>query len=411
LQLPVTKTKIAVADAFGGKLAVVDLAAGVVESVRSLPAHNIRGMSLSADGRRLLVTHQTLNPLGRAQFDDIHWGNLLTNDVRVLRLTAVLNPKADLLQGSDLVHLGAAGHGTGDPAGLAACGDRLAVALAGVGEVAVGREQGDAWQYVAVGRRPTSVVPSPDGRRLFVANTFSDSVSIVDLEKSSVLAEKPLGQRLELTSRDRGEMLFYDARLSHDGWLSCHSCHSDGHTSGLLADTLSDGTYGTPKRILSLRGVGDTAPWTWTGGVAKLETQVQKSIETTMQGPKPTPEQVRDLTAYLKILPPPPPPPVASVSAEAARRGLAVFARQNCSACHTPPQYTTPKTYDVGLSDEAGHKDFNPPSLRGLSQGGPYFHDGRATTLSDVFTQYRHQVKGKLGKQELDDLLKFLGTL
>src|SRR5207253_3207328 len=40
LQLPVADTnKVIVADAFGGKIAVVDVARGSVESVRRLPAH------------------------------------------------------------------------------------------------------------------------------------------------------------------------------------------------------------------------------------------------------------------------------------------------------------------------------------------------------------------------------------
>ena len=38
--------------------------------------------------------------------------------------------------------------------------------------------------------------------------------------------------------------------------MSCHSCHTDGHTSGRLADTLGDDTFGTPKRVLSLLGLG-----------------------------------------------------------------------------------------------------------------------------------------------------------
>jgi YVTN family beta-propeller protein len=410
-QLLSNDTKLVVADAFGGRLAVVDLDRGVLESVRALPAHNVRGLALSADGRYLLLTQQTLNPLARAHFDDIHWGNLLTNYVQSLRLTAVLDPKADLLQGSSLAPLGDAGHGTGDPAGLATCDGRMAIALAGVNEVAVGRAQGDDWQYIAVGRRPTALTPSQDGRRLYVANTFSDSISVLDLSANKSIAEITLGDRPELKPSDRGEMLFYDARLSHDGWLSCHSCHSDGHSSGRLADTLGDGTYGTPKRILSLRGVGETAPWAWNGSIMQLETQVQKSIETTMHGPKPSLEQVRDLTAFLKTLPPPPPLVSTAAREEQVHRGQALFTKYACAQCHIPPLYTSSKAYDVGLSDEAGQKSFNPPSLRGVSQGGPYFHDGRAVALAEVFTRYRHQLKSELTKQELEDLLAFLGTL
>jgi cytochrome c peroxidase len=65
----------------------------------------------------------------------------------------------------------------------------------------------------------------------------------------------------------------------------------------------------------------------------------------------------------------------------------------------------------VGLKDEAGYRHFNPPSLRGVSQGGPFFHDNRAATLTEVFTKYRHQLKKKLTKRELADLLNFLWSI
>ncbi|HEY1376681.1 MAG TPA: hypothetical protein VGF55_07795, partial [Gemmataceae bacterium] len=66
---------------------------------------------------------------------------------------------------------------------------------------------------------------------------------------------------------------------------------------------------------------------------------------------------------------------------------------------------------DVGLSDEAGHRTFNPPSLRGVSQAGPFFHDGRAADLAEVFTRHRHQITGDLTARERDDLLAFLEDL
>jgi YVTN family beta-propeller protein len=406
--------KVIVADSFGGQLAVVDVAGGMVESVRSLPASNIRGLALSADGKRLLVSHQVLNSLAQTTRDDIHWGNLVTNNVLALSLPQVVNPKADLLRDSEQYHLGEVGHGTGDPDGIAVCADaRLAVALAGVNEVAIGEKQGGGWKNVSVGARPTAVVANPDGQRVYVANTFGDSVSVVEVKSGQVQATIGLGPQPELKPSDRGEMLFHDARLSNEGWLSCQSCHTDGHTSGRLADTLGDGTYGTPKRIPSLLGVKDTAPLAWNGSVPDLPSQIRKSVETTMRGGKLSAEQVRDLTAYLETLSPPPARARLTGKSDegAVRRGQDVFAKQNCATCHTPPTYTSAKTYDVGLNDEAGLKMFNPPSLRGVGQGGPYFHDGRAATLEEVFTRHRHHGKGELAKQELADLLQFLGSL
>jgi YVTN family beta-propeller protein len=407
-------TKLVVADAFGGQFAVIDVGRGEVESVRPLPGHNLRGLALAPRGEHLLVAHQMLSPRAASTFDDVHWGNLITNNVRLLSLKAVLDPKAGLLTGGYLHYLGEAGRGAGDPADVAVCPDgKLVVTLAGVGEVAVGPDHAGGWQRLAVGRGPTAVAVSPDGRRAYVANTFSDSVSVVDLEAGKVRAEVSLGPAPAPRPAERGEALFHDARLSHDGWFSCQSCHTDGHTTGLLNDNLTDGSLGTPKRILSLRGAGDTGPWAWNGRMPDLESQVRQSVRSTMQGNKPSEEQVRDLAAFVRRLPPLPSLDRlrGRVDEAAVRRGRAVFDRQGCAACHAPPTYTTPQTYRVGLADEAGLTAFNPPSLRGVSQGGPFFHDNRAATLEEVFTRYRHQVKGELTKRELDDLLAFLRDL
>ncbi len=401
---PLGGDRVVVADAFGGRLAVVDVEKNAVESVRTIPGHNVRGLALGAGGS-LLVAHQVLNRLSTTSRDDVHWGNLITNNLRAVPLETILDTKADLLRGSHLFHLGEAGHGAADPSAVSVTPDgTVVVALAGVGELAVGREKEGGWRYVAVGARPAAVALSPDGGRAFVANTFSDSVSVVGLKQARVEATVALGTADKPTAEDRGEALFRDARLSHDGWMSCHSCHTDGHTNGQLNDNASDGSSGTPKRVLSLLGARDTGPWAWNGSMPDLETQVRRSVSHTMQGPKLTAEQVRDLTAFLGTLAPPPPAKEDAV----VRRGREVFEKLGCAACHAPPTYTTAKTYDVGLADESGQRSFNPPSLRGAAHGGPYFHDGRAATLEDVVVRHRHQIKDPLSKKELEDLLGFL---
>ncbi len=408
-QLPLEKAgKLLVADAFGGRLAVVDLARMTVDSVRELPGHNVGGLALTADGKDIVVSQQVVSKLAKTSQDDIHWGNLLANYLRLVPLADVLRPDADLVANSRLLPVGDFGHGTGDPAGLAVAPDNTVVlALAGVGEVAVGPAGEGRLRYVEVGRRPAAVALSLDGRRAFVANTFGDSVSVVDLSEKKKTSEVALGQARPLTAAERGEVLFHDARLTHDHWFSCHSCHTDGHTNGQLVDTLGDDTFGTPKRVLTLLGVKDTGPFAWNGGKPDLESQVRATLRTTMHGLSPAKDgQVRDLLAYLGTLQPP--PPAEKADPEKVMRGKGVFEARGCVSCHAPPTYTTPKAYDVGLRDEAGDKLFNPPSLRGVGQGGPYFHDGRAATLEEVFKKHRHQVKGEFVKGELEDLLTFL---
>jgi YVTN family beta-propeller protein len=405
---------LVVADSFGGRLGVVDTLSGQLVAVRQLPGHNVRGLALDRRGEQLFVSHQLLNSLAETTHNDVHWGVLLTNNLRRLDLGAVLSTESELLERSQMHFLGDPGNATGDPAGVAVTGNgTVVVALAGVDQVAVGEGLAASFHRIPVGRRPTRVVPRADGRRVYVANTFSDSVSVINLDAMAAEAEISLGPAPELSLVDRGELLFYDARLSLDGWYSCHSCHTDGHTNGLLADNLGDGTFGAPKRVLSLLGTGDTGPWAWNGSKPTLADQIRISIRSTMQGPAPIEEQIKALEAYLRSLKPP--PPIVGVSAgedaQAVARGAAVFHRQRCVGCHRESTYTAKGTYDVGLDDGRGASRFNPPSLRGVSQGGPFFHDNRAATLEEVFAKQKHGLREPLSEGELGDLIAFLRGL
>jgi YVTN family beta-propeller protein len=264
---------------------------------------------------------------------------------------------------------------------------------------------------VVVGRRPSAVAVSPDGEFAYVADSLDDTISVVATATGQRPATIALGRRPELSAADRGERLFSSARISHDGWMSCQSCHTDGHTNGLLSDTLGDGSYGAPKRVPSLLGVAATGPWTWTGSIVRLEDQVRKSIATTMHGTKPAEAQVADLTAYLGSLSPPSPRLWTSGADDAIAHGREVFQSRKCASCHGPPEYTTPQKVDVGLADEVGNREFNPPSLRAVSRRYAFFHDGRVRTLRDVFATEHHPRGLELPPREIDDLAAFLGTL
>ena len=153
-----------------------------IDSVRSLPAHNIRGLAFSPDGRTLVIAHQVLNRLAQTSFDDVHWGQLIRNHLRVLRAESLLKAGSDaaLLDGGRLFDLGDVGYAAGDPGAIAF--DRrgkLIVALAGMDEVAIaaGLDQGP--RRIVVGRRPTAVACSPDGEFVYVADSLDDTISVV----------------------------------------------------------------------------------------------------------------------------------------------------------------------------------------------------------------------------------------
>lgn len=416
---------LVVADAFGGDLAIVDYPARKLLSVRRLEGHEIGGMATMPDGKSILFSHLLMDSNVSTEHEHIFWGQVMGNVLRAVTLDELLKAPAqqDAAPTSAPVHhwalyvIGEANQGAGDMGSLAYFPDgRLIVALSGVNQVAIRRSETDGFFRVDVGADPTAITLASDDRTAYVANTMDDSISVVDVKRLEVKKTIPLGPTPTLTEAQRGEVLFHDARLSLDGWYSCSSCHVGGHTCGLLNDNHTDGSFGTPKRVLSLLGAADTRPWAWNGSSSTLENQVRLSMISTMDG-KPaeaTPATVNAIAAYLRTLQPAPGLDVArgTVNASAVERGRHLFESLDCVHCHRPPTYTSSKTFDVGLHDEAGAASFNPPSLRGVSQLPTFFHDNRATSLHDVLVNFKHpDGQTHLADQQLNDLLAFLRAI
>jgi hypothetical protein len=417
-----------VVDAFGGHLAIADHLSilpsdpNSFREVSRLPTHNMCGLTLSRDetGFALLAHFRprpTLRDPKRSQQAqqvrlDFKFAQF---EVRGTNLTGLAERIAFTINDPN-------GPGRGDPsAAVHLRNDHLAIAYAGSNELVIS-ENGFRPNAYSTGVRPVAGLADTALKRIYVINQLSDSISVYDLTRDnhekivSVQAKNiSLGPAPPLTPADRGERLFYDARLSADGWMSCHSCHTDGHTSGILADTLGDGGYGAPKRTPTLLGTRLTDPWAWNGSQRELGGQVHQSLATTLHTTDITPEQVNDLTAFLHTLPPPPPlKPLMDEPEDIAQlaRGKAIFAREGCAQCHVPPlTFTSPDIYDVGLEDEAGNRKFNPPSLRGVSQNYRFFHDGRAHSLEAVFTEHAHMLKSTLTDGDVHDLVRYLESL
>ena len=240
-----------------------------------------------------------------------------------------------------------------------------------------------------------------------VASAFDDSIAFVDTEADRVTSIA-LGPGLGDAPAERGRRLFFDARLSHDGWMSCHSCHSEGHTNGLLADTLGDDSRGTPKRVLSLLGSRDTAPYAWNGTAPTLEAQIEKTLRHTMHASDADAGTVAALAAFVSTLPAPRPRPS---SADVVERGRELFRLSGCTECHVPPLFTSADTYDVGTRDEAGATRFNPPSLRGVGLRAGLFHDGRHGTIEDMLARSGHPRGETLEAQAMAEIAAYLKTL
>jgi hypothetical protein len=423
-QLFLDERFLLVADAHGGELAVVDVQAGKLRSHQTLPGHNIRGLALTPDGKSVVFTHQILNVAASTTRSIISWGGVISNTLHTIEVAELL--KSTSTESADRIHgtlfpLGKEKMAAGDPGDLAIASDgRIFVALSGVHEVAVKSPRSFDVKRVAVGRRPTRLLLDEDNNRLFVVCTSESTVEVLNattLQRERVF---DFGSQAVRGFEARGEELFYDARLSLDGWFSCHSCHSDGHTNGLLNDNQGDDSFNTPKKILTLLGSGDTEPWAWSGGQIDLRSQVQKSIEFTMagpavHGPRINDREVEALTSFISSLEPAPGITAArderTLKAAAIERGRQVFRSHKCDGCHAPPRYTSTISFDVGLRDEAGRYYFNPPSLLGVSQRAPYFHTAQAATIREVLLDLNHDGAASLEPDQIDDLIEFLRSL
>ncbi len=409
--------RLIAADSFGGRLAVIDPGAARIVSLKKVAGHNIRGLAVSADGKDLLIAQQVLDASSKTMHTPVFWGNLMQNVLRSQSLDELLSNGVTEPDTGDLFRTEPLGHpsnATGDPYDVRVLpGGQTVVSLAGVGEIAIRPSDLKPFERFDAQAHSTGLLLHPDGKRLLVANTFADSITVFDLEDWGIAGHVSLGPTSKLSERDRGERLFYDARLSLDGWYSCHSCHTDGHTTGQRNDNLSDLSFGAPKRILPLGGVGETGPWAWNGRSLDLQKQIHSSIQNTMQGTQRADEELKALATYLKTLKPAPSLDRmrGTLDEEAIARGRRIFHSQGCADCHQPPTYTSPETYDVGLADERGETEFNPPSLRGVSQRNELFHDSRAKSLQGVLEKYHHGDGHKLSKKERADLIAFLRSL
>jgi cytochrome c peroxidase len=396
-------------------------------------AFNLRGLAFAPDGRSVICAHVIKRsfPVSRENIDK-GW----VTDSRLTRLP--LDPKA--VPPLEQIALDKHGQAVGDPHGVAfdPSGRFLAVTAGGTHEMLIleasalpwtGGEPGDflhpdldqddgKLRRLPLEGRPLALTFLPGSSQAVVANYLRDALQIVNVHDGRLVRTIALGGPEHPSPARQGEALFYDAKRSHNQWFSCHTCHVDGHTCGLTFDTLNDDSYGNPKLTPSLHGVARTAPWTWHGWQKDLGAAVEKSYTETMFGLQPTRDEVRAVVAFLGTLDHPPNPHRTADNqlSPSAKRGQALFdGAAKCAHCHAGPEYTSEHTYDVKLeADDSPYPRWNPPSLRGVWQRGPYLHDGRAATLEELL-QGPHAPE-KLGGKALtpaqrQDLISFLESL
>src|SRR6516164_6090605 len=246
-----------------------------------------------------------------------------------------------------------------------------------------------------------------------------------------------------------GERLFADPRLSHDGSLTCSSCH-DIHSNGADGKKQRIARDGSrmPFNTLTVFNAALSFRLNWEGNLRTLETQTESSLENAanlattanevLKKLDADPEVVRQFTrayghrpdrtslldaiaTYERSLVTPGSRfdrwlegDTAALSAE-EQHGYQLFKSLGCVSCH--------QGVNIGGNLFERHGIFHPlaspkpeilrvPSLRNVATTPPYFHDGSAPTLRKAVRKMAiAQLDETLSDQQIEAIVAFLNTL
>jgi cytochrome c peroxidase len=267
-----------------------------------------------------------------------------------------------------------------------------------------------------------------------------------------------------------GRILFFDARLSASGTISCGSCHNPAFSwsSGSAQLFTADGVK-WPRHTPTIANLAWRDTFMLDGRFTDLSDQVYEAMENpaTMGRPRtqlaglfdqstnyqallaaaaPGELLTADLVAraiatYERSLVYAPSPfdawanGDAHAVSDAARRGFAVFTgRGGCVACHSGWNFSDDGFHDIGLPDDDLGRGalmpkivklqhaFRTPGLRDIGRRSPYMHNGSLATLQDVVEHYdqggvdrpsRSELVHPIGlsASEKADLVEFLRSL
>lgn len=261
-----------------------------------------------------------------------------------------------------------------------------------------------------------------------------------------------------------GRMLYYDTRLSKNRTVSCNSCHD--------LDSFGDDGRATSKGIKDQLG-GRSAPTVYNAAIhiAQFWDGRAKDVEAQAIGPVTNPIEMGmpDQDYVLKVLKSIPGYVTAFAAAfpgqddpltyvnvgnaigaferklltpspfdaflkgdetalnDAQKQGLNLFITTGCTVCHNGMGIGGHLYQKLGLVKEWPTKDkgrfeatgietdkyfFKVPSLRNITETGPYLHDGSITKLDEIVGKMaEHQLGRVLSSEDVSSIVTFLGAL
>ncbi len=286
---------------------------------------------------------------------------------------------------------------------------------------------------------------------------FESIPETVELENNPITPEK-----VEL-----GKMLWFDPRLSSSGLISCNSCHNVGlKGTDLQRTSIGHGWQHGPRNAPTMLNAVFHVAQFWDGRAADLFEQAQGPVQAGAEmnnTPENAVETLSSISAYYtrfnQVFPEDgvtfenmaraiaafeatlitPNAPFDQyllgndeALTEVEKEGLQLFMDKGCVTCHNgvavggnsyqkfgvieDPSDTIRPPEDIGrakLTDnEADQYVFKVPSLRNITQTGPYFHSGAVDTLDEaVHVMAEVQLGISLEDEEVSKIMAFLGTL
>lgn len=242
-----------------------------------------------------------------------------------------------------------------------------------------------------VGSGPTGIALDESARVAVVWAQFDRTINILSLDAMNGAADvkdpdvtrvamKPLATPLA-PEFALGRILFHaagDTRLASDG-RACASCHPDGRDDAITWST-PDG----PRRSILLAGrVANTAPYSWRGDEPSLDEHLGHTFKR-LKGKGLRNIELAALNGYISTLPAPRRP---KLDPDLVKKGQLIFAsaETGCASCHSGAQYTDGKVHDVHSKHAIDKQSaMHTPALTLVGGSGPYFHDGRYSSLKDL---------------------------